>query len=151
MGLQGCWVTVIHGVGEVVVAEEAEAVVVEEIRGRVAVGKIRGGWFLSTLDLNFFMFRAWNPPLFIGGGRATLFLMVPNLDPWFSLEGSQPLTQSGYNELSNIWRLLELAYLGRHHSRCGVNRPKRIILGCSQMSGDHFRVSFIKFGGEMKH
>jgi hypothetical protein len=30
-------------VGEVVVAEEAEAVVVEEIRGRVAVGKIRGG------------------------------------------------------------------------------------------------------------
>jgi len=29
--------------------------------------------------------------------------------------------------------------------------PELTILGCSQMSGDHLGVSFVQFGGEMKH
>jgi hypothetical protein len=31
-----------------------------------------------------------------------LSLMVPNLSPWFNLEGSQPLAQSGYHGLLDL-------------------------------------------------
>jgi len=138
MGLQGCWVTIIHDVGEVVVVEEVEAVVVEEIRGRLAVGKIKGGWFFIDFGPKCFhaqgiestsIYRRWK--------RDILFLMVLNLDPWFSPEGSPIINSKWVSQIVKFgsWRLPKLASLG------GVNRPKRIILGCSQMSGYHFRVS----------
>jgi hypothetical protein len=34
---------------------------------------------LSTLDLDFFFLKAWNPPLFIEGGRGIFFLY------WFQI------------------------------------------------------------------
>jgi len=47
--------------------------------------------------------------------------------------------------------LPELVSLGQHHDYYGVNQQKRIIPGCSQMLGDHFRTSFVTCGGKMKH
>jgi len=41
-------------------------------RGEKKLGK-RADFFL-ILASNFFLLNAWNPPLFIGGGRATLYL-----------------------------------------------------------------------------
>jgi len=44
-----------------------------------------------------------------------------------------------------------LAILGRCHNHCGVNRPGRTTLGCSQMLGHRLNASFVKFGGEIRH
>jgi len=44
--------------------------------------------------------------------------------------------------------LLQLAILGGCHNRCGVNWPERTILGCKEMSGDHFGLDVVKFGGD---
>jgi hypothetical protein len=75
MGLQGCYVIIGHNVGEVVVVEEAKIMVVEEKRKRLTIKKkIKATYFLSTLDLNFSSLNAWNPSLFIEGGKGTLYL-----------------------------------------------------------------------------
>jgi hypothetical protein len=77
MGLQGCLVMTW---GEVVVAEEVEVVVVKEPRERLAT---KTNWgrliFLSTLDPDFFFLKAWNPPIFIEGGKGIFFLY------WFQI------------------------------------------------------------------
>jgi hypothetical protein len=77
MGLQGCLVMTW---GEVVVAEEVEVVVVKETRERLAT---KTNWgrliFLSTLDPDFFFLKAWNPPIFIEGGKGIFFLY------WFQI------------------------------------------------------------------
>jgi len=74
--------------------------------------------------------------------------MMLNLGPLFDLEISQPLAQSRYGELSNLAGkgLVGSTSLGWRHYHCGVNRPKLTIPGCREMSGNHLRASFVKFG-----
>jgi hypothetical protein len=44
-----------------------------------------------------------------------------------------------------------LATLEQCHRLCGVSQPELTTLEWSQMSDDHFGVSFVQFDEEMKH
>jgi hypothetical protein len=63
-------------------------------RKKRLTGENNLGWgliFLPSLGSHFFLFRTWNPLLFIGGWkRDILSLLVSNLGSWFEPEGSQP-------------------------------------------------------------
>jgi hypothetical protein len=105
-----------------------------------------GFWFLLSLAME-------STPIYKGWKKDILFLMVSNIGPWFDPKESQPLAQSCHHGLEELLQkgLVGLATLERCDSCCGVNRPERTTLGCSQMSGHHLRASFVKFDGEMKH
>jgi len=47
--------------------------------------------------------------------------------------------------------LAELGTLGRCRGCYDVNWLERTIIGCSQMSGHHLHLSFVKFDEEMKY
>jgi hypothetical protein len=58
---------------------------------------------------------------------------------------------SSWPEKVAVKRLVELGTLGWCRGCYDVNRLENIILGCSQMSGHHLHLSFVKFDGEMNH
>jgi len=79
--------------------------------------------------------------------------LVPNLGPWFDMEGSQLLAQSSHLALSDLLQEMD----GRVDHFGAVPQPlwpQSTItnqLACSQVSSDYFGISFVHYGGEMKH
>jgi hypothetical protein len=103
--------------------------------------------FLPTLGYDFLILKAWNPPLFIGGGRGTLCLFwrqilaidsnMKNLNCWF--KGVIMVCQN------RLLKLVMLATLGWHHSGYRDSWPARPTRGCSTMSSHHGGVWFARF------
>jgi len=79
MGLQGCWATDGHGVGEVVVDAEDKVVAVVEKKNNNG-RKIRENVdFLPIMHTNLLFINAQNPPLFIGGGKGTSYFYLEKI------------------------------------------------------------------------
>jgi hypothetical protein len=78
-------------------------------------------------------------PIYRGWKRDIFSLLVPNIVPWFEPKESQLLVQSYQDELSKFDNsgLPELAFLGRHWGRSGVNQSKRSISWYGQVSDHH--------------
>jgi hypothetical protein len=91
-----------------------------------------------------YIYRRWK--------RETFSPVVPNLGPWFNPKASQPLVQSSNEELSVLCRKMagRVGHFGWCHRLSNLNQPERITLACIQVSGDRFRVCFVKFGKETK-
>jgi len=98
-------------------------------------GKTGRGWFFPNFDNWFLLPQCMEfTPIYKGWKRDILSLSITNLGPWFSLEGSQPFKVAIMNcQILTVKKLFELASLGWHYGRCGINQQEETILGHGQM------------------